>query len=222
MIVDLSTRSGDVEDETAEDQPEPMQKTQDEISIIEKIHLWHLEEPEAESLDDQLTYDDRKSMYTQNEEPQLDDYAITHFPQAWAFLTGSQAYEWLLAKVRTAMVLTKVDGIRAEAIRNEILDGLRSGYEQGNYSCEVVEAQFHIDWDLLGFLKAKYPNELGLSLASLITMVGTGEDVQALSCAQYMDQVWPVTGSETLAAVQGAFENEVDKIHKGTQRCPIS
>jgi hypothetical protein len=68
---------------------------------------------------------------------------------------------------------------------------------------------------LRGFLQAKYPNEHEAQLESLITVVGSGDNVQAITCAQYMDQVWPVAGMETLLALQGALEKGEGQVFKG-------
>jgi len=188
---------------------------QDEISPAEKIHLWNLEKPDIERQDDDLTLDERNTAFIQDEEEQEDDYVITNFPDAWEFLTGSHAYEWLLARMRTEMLLTKTDGTQAENIKREILEGLASVSKKLNYGQAVNKARFDISWDLPGFLKAKYPDEHELQLGSLITIVGTGDNVQALTCAQYINQVWPVTGLETLFALQGAFNKGVGQKYKG-------
>jgi hypothetical protein len=130
------------------------------------------------------------------------DYAIAHFADAWAFLTKSHAYKWLLGKVSAVLLTDSQDSI-SEQIGKDIIRGLNAEKGHWKYN-DVCQAQFYIaDWRLSNFLEEQYPGEEHL-LGSVITITGSGINAQALTCAGYMRQVWPTTGLEMLAALQRA------------------
>lgn len=135
-----------------------------------------------------------------------EDYTMTHFPDAWEFLVNSHAYQWLIGRIQTEMLVTQRAGTAAESIRTEIVKGSASlGRSHGDRQ-GTRKVRFDISWELPGFLREQYPEESELDLGSLITIVGIGNVVQALTCAQYMRQVWPVTDLETLKALQEALD----------------
>jgi len=215
LIANLTLTSYDSHEEELEyQQEEQIAKEQDGISPAEKIYLWNIEKPDLDRQDNDLTSDEPGTDVQDEEEHEV-DYAITHFPEAWAFLTASHAYEWLLARMKTEMLLTKIEGSQAENIKREVLKGLSSVSKRPDYGQAIIKARFDMSWDLPGFLKEKYPDEQELQLGSLITIVGTGDNAQALTCAQYMNQVWPITGLETLLALQGALDKGLGEAHKG-------
>jgi hypothetical protein len=79
-----------------------------------------------------------------------------------------------------------------------------------------------MSWSLPGFLKEQYPEERNPQLGSLITIMGSGDGVQALTCSQYMSQVWLVTGLETLSALQGALAKGHGKPCKSNQALTLT
>lgn len=105
------------------------------------------------------------------------------------------------------MLLTKRDGTLAENIRREILKGLASGKKENGYGQGIYRAKFKIPWAPQAFLKQQYPDEHNLQLGYIITIVGSGVDAQALTCAGYLSQVWPATSLDTLRALQEAVTN---------------
>jgi hypothetical protein len=153
-----------------------------------------------------------------DDENDYEDYVLTHFPSAWKFLIDSHAYEWLLGKVRSEILLTEAKGTRMEVIRDEILNCLRAKPREVGYLHEVYTASFEISCHLLAFIKEQYPDEENLELGSIITITGSSVDAQALTCAEYMRQVWPTTGLEVLDALQQAILKGPRTVHK----CEIS
>ena len=171
--------------------------------VVGDIRLWSHEKPDTEPQDDCIVPEENDIV---SDDGDAADFAVTHFPEAWQFLTTNHAYYWLLSRVRSEMLLSKREGTASECIRKEILRGLASREKRSGYGQPLIKAKFRIPWSLPRFLETQYPQERNPRLGSLITLVASGDDVQALSCAQYMSQVWPVTGSETLNAVQGALD----------------
>jgi hypothetical protein len=169
---------------------------------VEKMHLlWDAPRPAVSSYNNEFSghETDLEEIEEENE-----DYAISQYPDAWKFLTDGEVYQWLLGRVRSEMLLTEREGTAAENIRCEILKRLASSKTGPGYNHGISKAKFEIPWNLLNFIKEHYPDEGQLELGSVITIVGDGIDAQALTCAQYMEQVWPTTGVETLSILQEA------------------
>jgi len=185
---------------------------QEGLSLAEKMHLlWVAPRLEVNSLHIENSAPDfnAEKLEDENEdesEEGNDDYAISHYPDAWKFLTNGEDYQWLLGRVKSEMLLTEREGTAAEYIRCEILKKLASSKVGPGYSHGISKARFEIRWNLLTFLKEHYPDEEHLELASIITIVGDGIDAQALTCGQYMQLVWPTSGVETLSVLQKAVE----------------
>lgn len=195
-----------------EEDVDTVSQKEDGIPLAEKINNWNTEKLDLGPQGDDIALDQNDAV---NDEEDGEDYAITHFPEAWQFLTGSHAYYWLLSRVRSEILHSKREDTTAENIRRNIVKGLSSRPRRSGYGQAVSKARFEISWSLPGFLEKQYPEERNLRLGSLITLVASGDDVQALTCAQYMSQVWPVTGPETLSALQGALDKGLGQAYKG-------
>jgi len=116
----------------------------------------------------------------------------------------SYAYKWLVPKLKCCILLTEFEGTRMMEIGNEISRDLKFANKDHGYNTEVCKGSFKILCDLPAFIKNEFPNETALQLGSIITITGSSVDAQALTCAEYMRQVWP-TGYETLNALQEAM-----------------
>jgi hypothetical protein len=202
----IKISSGGPEEESDDDEEDEETSTlraQNGLSVEEKMRLWY-----AATLETPKSNDSLANFHNQeDEDEEIEDYAISHYPDAWKFLTNGHDYQWLLGRVRTEILLTKREDTVAENIRREILRGLASSKTVQGHRYINSMAKFEIHWDLPKFLKEHYPGEEHLQLGSLITIVGFETDAQALTCAEYMRQVWPATGLETLGALQQAIEN---------------
>lgn len=219
----VSEKAGIEEPEEVEEESTKA-KDQNEVNLAEKILLWNVEKPLidepqaalAAEVSDPTIVEEKEGLEDIQDIEEVEGlYAITQFPEAWKFLTNSHSYQWLLSRIRTEVLLTKIAGTPADTIKKRILNGLALASVKSKYGQAAHKARFELSWDLRGFLQAKYPDEHEAQLESLITMVRSGDNVQAMTCAQYMDQVWPVTGMETLLALQGALEKGEGQAFKG-------
>jgi hypothetical protein len=79
---------------------------------------------------------------------------------------------------------------------------------------DLYTAQFELAWDLMGFLQEQeYPDEdLSRVIGRVITLSGDHECVQALTCAKYMEQVWPLTGPDFVQLFERLVEHP-DQTH---------
>lgn len=138
----------------------------------------------------------------------FDGYAsIPDLPQAWAFVFGSEAFSRLLKNIQTVSILTPRQGQIVQIIRNKIIETISSGspLRESMSSATRTSSFFQISWDPLAFLKEQYEEGDRPQIKDIITLSGEAIDAQATACGQYIQQVWPSIGMETLEAVQGAI-----------------
>jgi hypothetical protein len=118
------------------------------------------------------------------------------------FLT-SPAYKWLVANVRREIFLNSTERESMETIKQNILDALPSSrrVNRGKPS-ESFKITFAIDWDPHAFVEEQgFTEEPDDAIESAITLTGSLKDAQALTCAQYLNQTWPLAGEHTLRLV---------------------
>ncbi|TVY48628.1 hypothetical protein LOCC1_G003111 [Lachnellula occidentalis] len=187
-------------------------RAQKGLSVEEKMSLWYRSKPQISQLSDNLSGYVNK----EHEQEEIEDYAISHYPDAWKFLTNGHDYQWLLGRVRTELILTSSVDTLAENIRQEILKGLSSSNTERGHRHIVLKGKFDIRWNIGEFLKEHYAGQQYPQIGTLITLVGLGMDAQALTCAEYIRQVWPTTGLETLDALQKALEYGPGTWYKST------
>jgi hypothetical protein len=62
---------------------------------------------------------------------------------------------------------------------------------------------YTLDWDLLSFLEdQEYSESNAEALPLVITLTGSREAAQALTCAQYLHQTWPSSAGKMLQLLQ--------------------
>jgi hypothetical protein len=171
--------------------------------VNDKIAAWDLEGSEAPL--DQCPIDD--DLIDDLSGPAID------YAEALKFLMDSKQFKELLTKIQASLLLTARDGTMMDRIGREIraqLSGLG-----GKDVPEAQKATFDIAWDPAEFLKQQEYQENPYSgLGNVIAIVGTAIDAQATTCAQYMQQTWPLTGIETLRAIEASLA-----INPGVNTC---
>jgi hypothetical protein len=175
--------------------------------------MWTNAKPET-TFQDHSNFEENSRPPDLDEEFENDDYAIIHFPEAWAFLKKSHAYKWLLGIIKSRLVLTETRGTLMEQIGDEILRGLTLANRGRGNENGICRATFEVAWDLTEFINREFPHQDSLQIGSIITLTGSSVDAQALTCAEYMAQVWPTTGWETLKALQEAINKGIARLHK--------
>ncbi|KAI1774056.1 hypothetical protein F4818DRAFT_91341 [Hypoxylon cercidicola] len=123
------------------------------------------------------------------------------------------SYAWLLDRLHMEMTCSKADPDISRDIREAILQAIpmvhRISRKECSYSAKVV---YTIDWQILAFLHSQdYGIPNSEAIASAITLTGSQTDAQALSCCQYMAQIWPSTGAQTLRLIQEMLKTEEHK-----------
>ena len=165
------------------------------LTLAEKMGLWNVEGADFADVQAERPEDSADLV---DEEDEV--YHLPHFAEARKFLIESKAFKWLLGRIETALNLTTRNGTIMERINDEICTTLSF---QKALNREIYTAKFEINWRLLDFLREQqYENGEDQDISTIITLNGSAINAQAATCAQYMQQTWPVTGSETLRALQ--------------------
>jgi hypothetical protein len=177
--------------------------TSDELTTREKLSFWNTE---GSGTPDVPVEEPMDSILVESEVDEKEDHSIPFFPEARASLIESKAYDWLLRKIRTNLILTSRKGTPVEIIKDAIPVGLSSRGVSGKRSLSVREAVCETSWNPLIFLKEQhYQDKENQAIGEVITVTGSAIDSQAMTCAHFMHQTWPSTGDEALRALQAAM-----------------
>ncbi|RYO94041.1 hypothetical protein DL766_004096 [Monosporascus sp. MC13-8B] len=150
---------------------------------------------------------DGDSSYRDSSESDQEDIQETNNPRLLAyrdFIFNTEAYEWLLTRLRREFRLAPTKPNVMETIRQRITHSLPSTHRVSRKTpSEVYKTMFELDWDPLSFLeKQQYEAEPLDAVERVITLTGSCQDAQALTCAQYMSQTWPLMGELTMQLVK--------------------
>ena len=91
-----------------------------------------------------------------------------------------------------------------ETIRQKIIHYLPSAHKVSRKeSAEAYKITFEIKWDPLAFVKEQeYREEPDEAVEIAITLTGSAKDAQAITCAQYLYQTWPLVGEHIIQLVK--------------------
>lgn len=134
---------------------------------------------------------------------------------ARSFLIDGEPYQWLLTRMRNLTLLTPTGGKVMRNIHESVMSRLETAEIAWRRGLRV---EFVIECNLIGFLEEQYATGRGQKLASIICLTGETANVQALTCERYMNLTWPITGAQTLQAVQKAVSDRLIGAYQGT--CP--
>ncbi|KAK4185664.1 hypothetical protein QBC35DRAFT_476145 [Podospora australis] len=124
-------------------------------------------------------------------------------------LSETLAYRWLLGTLRRELLLCPADTDVMTDIRNAIMSILPTTYRLSRRAPSAGFAMvFELDWDPQAFIwREEYDSERGAALGMALTLTGSANDAQALSCGQYLAQTWPATGPEVLEVIKSVVRN---------------
>lgn len=136
--------------------------------------------------------------------PELDEYK--------ELIYQDPCYAWLVSRLRRKTTLSTTKSNTLGYMKIHLQNFLQTNSAFQEQVIEKSRMTFEIDWDILAFLHGQdyeTPNEG--AIAEVITLTGSEMRLQALSCGQYMEQVWPITGLQTLAMIQSLLSNQEHK-----------
>ncbi|KAB8217056.1 purine and uridine phosphorylase [Aspergillus novoparasiticus] len=119
----------------------------------------------------------------------------------------SPVYKWLLGSLRRELDLQPAEPDARGAIRNRILDSLPfsrivSRYDQPR----IYQVKFTLNWDLMAFVKEQeYDTNKEGFLGRIITITGTRQDAQAMTCLQYLHQTWQSFGANIIQLLEATL-----------------
>ncbi|KAK6826419.1 hypothetical protein RU639_005434 [Aspergillus parasiticus] len=122
-------------------------------------------------------------------------------------IMDSPVYKWLLGSLRRELDLQPAEPDARGAIRNRILDSLPfsrivSRYDQPR----IYQVKFTLNWDLVAFVKEQeYDTNKEGFLGRIITITGTRQDAQAMTCLQYLHQAWQSFGANILQLLEATL-----------------
>lgn len=112
----------------------------------------------------------------------------------------SGAYSWLLSQLRCKILLSTPEPNIGANIRDVIFSASPLPQRISRRRApETYQASFTLDWEPLAFLdEQQYKGERDHVFETAITLTGSVEDSQALTCGDYLKQTWPLVGEYTL------------------------
>ena len=111
------------------------------------------------------------------------------------FLTGTNEYDWLVNRFRTASELTQTGGSDSN-----ILDAILS------LVCDHTEFTFDLEWDPIAFMHTQYADSGSVRLGSVIFICGCVKQSEAITCEDYVKRMWPAVGFQVLANLNEAVQ----------------
>ncbi|KAI0802782.1 hypothetical protein GGR55DRAFT_406534 [Xylaria sp. FL0064] len=128
-------------------------------------------------------------------------------------LVENPIYMWMLARLRRDLILSAGE----YDIPDHIMGAIQSKYPRTktvsrNKCPEEVQVTFAVKWDIMGFLcQQDYGIPHSEAIANSVTLTVFGTHAQALTCRQYMAQMRPLTGSQTLKLIQETLKSTEHK-----------
>lgn len=120
------------------------------------------------------------------------------------FILNTDGFKWLITRLRREckLVTTAPDAIRT--IANEIMSLLPSPrYITKKMPSPSHSVIFELDWDIIHFFETQqYTDSPEKVIEGIITLTGSCLDAQAVTCAEYLHQTWPLTGGTILQLVK--------------------
>ncbi|KAJ5976772.1 hypothetical protein N7501_000114 [Penicillium viridicatum] len=135
-------------------------------------------------------------------------------PDAYPVMPGLQkyrecvlknpAYDWLLGDIQRHCLLAHFNPNIIADIGSSILRILPSHPRfSRRESVPLYQMTYTLGWDLVSFLEDQEYSEGNLeALPLVITLTGSREAAQALSCSQYLHQTWPSSAGKMLKLLQ--------------------
>lgn len=196
----------------------------DVMSLEDRMALWfHNEGLEEARQEEDLVGDEQPTnKATRGVVETEDEELFTNWLLAYReFVFSTEAYEWLLARLRSEFHLVPTEPNTIRAIGDKIMSSLpptrRISRKVSPQSCS---ARFELDWDILEFFEMEeYLNRPVEVLEGIITLNGSCLDAQAATCAQYTKQTWPSAGELTLQLIKEGLRDKEGHPHRCKCSC---
>jgi hypothetical protein len=191
------------------DEEEPPAPSRDLMSLSEKLGRWAILEPSQNTataaIEQQVAVEELPGLHViSTSVPEVPP----RYQEVRSFLMESPAYRWLLLTFQSSLYLSERRGTCIENISRSVDEVLNSTKDIGGSQPWTFRVTFNLDWNVLEFLRGQqYDTTLGVAIESAITLTGSAENAQALTCADYMCNTWPSSGHDVLKILQKALDS---------------
>jgi hypothetical protein len=119
-------------------------------------------------------------------------------------IVGSPAYEWLLSDLQKQCLITPSNPNLMSEVSKAIMRALPAQpHFRRREPVLPYKMTYTVDWDLVSFLEdQEYSIGNSQALPLVVTVTGSREAAQALTCTQYLHQTWPSSGESVLKLFQ--------------------
>lgn len=125
-------------------------------------------------------------------------------------IRGLVGYKWLITAIKRSIHI-RIPSIQAQDHRNTLLQALESIEAAPHLtrisprrSPALYTTDYELPWNLMRFLREQEYDRRGCPdiVSRVITITGGAKFAQALSCKDYMEQMWPLTGADLVKLLE--------------------
>jgi hypothetical protein len=119
----------------------------------------------------------------------------------------SPAYQWLVGSFQKSISLGFLEKQSMSDIAAAVLQSFPpSPPISRKTGAEAVKASFVMEWSPIAFFKGqRYDGRADVIFDKVLTLTGSLDDIQAMTCGDYMRQTWPTTGIHIVTAIKKAL-----------------
>lgn len=127
------------------------------------------------------------------------------------------AYRWLVGRARKIFTLDTLGENMIEDIARAFPLESPSSKADCTLSLTLHDVDFILDWDPQLFLRVQeYAGNPANIFEHVITLTGSLDSAQALTCAQYMRQTWPESSERVISLFQKLLEGRAQCSSSGS------
>ncbi|GKZ26323.1 hypothetical protein AbraIFM66951_002245 [Aspergillus brasiliensis] len=184
------------------------------VSLDDIMDIWH---QRTDSLEPQLpTLDARQ---TDQKSPEVMELAenneskASNLPPLELYSTlirSAPVYTLLLNNIRRECLFARSESDIMGKVRKIILESLPvSTRINRQIAAETFDISFKVRWDPLKFLvDEQYEDSPEKAIGKVITLTGSAMSAQAMTCGEYLRQVWPSTGPSVMKLMKDLVSGE--------------
>ncbi|KAF3089936.1 hypothetical protein TWF103_000657 [Orbilia oligospora] len=146
---------------------------------------------------------------TEDEETKMGNTAIDRAMVYRDFILKTPAFEWLVGVLRREItLLTPAEPNYMELTKRSVSECLPSSHRiSKNRSAETFNTIFLTGWKPLTFVKEQeYELKPSEAIERAVTLTGSAEDAQELTCVEYLCQTWPSIGKYIIELVKDVID----------------
>jgi hypothetical protein len=127
------------------------------------------------------------------------------------FLRSGLPWQWLTTRLSSLVRLCWPDGGLDDVVSRTVMATMTTA----NWATRNVQMiSCCVEWDPASFLSTQYDQNFLPRLGEVITLTGWDNQVQSMTCTEYIQQTWPIYGMSILYAVEDAIGTSVATAHR--------